>query len=209
MRWPSSHLLTSLKNVKKWDTGNPREAAEPQDRVTTSGGLDREKWQRVKNFSNVLEFLVEGHTQIGPKDLESLKQSTEDYLMGWEPNLVRPSSECDEILGALIASREQLTRDVAIIACLYNLSIPAATIHLDVERYLRCISLAAQANPAVVSGEELRVAQSLLRILSDQGEDFAEFQHVIEVLGLGAPAIFIPLKIIQRDQASVLDFREN
>lgn len=203
MRWQSSRLLTSLKSVKKWDTGNPREAAEPQDSVTTSGGPDREKWQRVKNFSNVLEFLVEGHTQIGSKHLESLKQSTEDYLMGWESNLVRPSPECDEILGVLIASREQLTRDVAIIACLYTLSIPAATIHLvslmdlDVERYLRCISLAAQANPAVVSGEELRVTQSLLRILSDQGEDFAEFQHVIEVLGLGAPAIFIPLKIIQ------------
>lgn len=185
------------------DAAKPREAAEPEDSATTSGGPDREKWQRLKNFSDVLEFLVEGHTQIGSKHLELLKQSTEDYLRGWETNLLRPSPECDEILGALIVSREQLTRDVAILACLYTLSIPTATIHLvslmdlDIERYLRCITLAAQANPAVVSGEELRVAQSLLRILSDQGEDFLEFQRVIEVLGLGAPAIFIPLKITE------------
>lgn len=203
MRWPSSRLLSSLKAVKKLDAANIGEAAEPPEGATTSGGPERERWQRIKNFSDVLKFLVEGHPQIGSSHLESLKQSTEDYLRGWGTNLVRPSPECDEILGSLIVSREQLTRDVAIIACLYALSVPAAIIHLvslmdhDVERYLRCITLAAQANPNVASSEELRIAQSLLRILSDQGEDFAEFQHVIEVLGLGAPAIFIPLKIIQ------------
>lgn len=203
MRWSSSRLLSSLKGVKKLDAANIREAAELPESATTSGIPDREKWQEVKNSSDVLKFLVEGHPQIGPSHLESLKQSTEDFLRGRETNLFRPSPECDEILSSKIFSREQSARDVAILACLHALSIRAATIHLvalmdlDVERYLRCITLAAQANPAVASGEELRVAQSLLRILSHQGEDFAEFQHVIEVLGLGAPAIFVPLSIIQ------------
>lgn len=203
MRWSSSRLLSTLKGVKKPDTANIAEVVEPPETATTSGGPDREKWQRVQNSSDVLKFLAEGYPQIGSSHLEPLKQSTEDYLRGWETNLVRPSPKCDEILGSLIVSRERLTRDVAILACLHALSIPVATMHLvslmalDVERYLRCVTLAAQANPGVASREELRVALSLLRILSDQGEHFTEFQHVIEVLGLAAPTILIPLKIIQ------------
>lgn len=162
MRWPSSRLLSSLKDVKKLDAAKVWEAAEPPESAKTSGGPERERWRTMKNFGNLLGFLVEGHPQIGSSHLESLKQSTEDYLTGWGTNLVRPSPECDEILASLIVSRGQLTRDVAILAWLHALSIPAAIIHLvslidlDVERYSRCITLAAQANPNVASSEELR-----------------------------------------------------
>jgi hypothetical protein len=207
MRLPSLRLLSSSKGARISEAAKIREAAETPESATTSDGPNREKWhQEVRNSRNVLEFLVTGHPPIEPIHLESLKGSTVEYLRVWETNHVRPSTECDKILGALIdehARRDCLTGDVAILACLYALSIPAAVRHLvslmdlDVERYLRCITLVGQANPCVVSGEELRSAQSLLRILSGQGQDFQEFQHVIEALGLGAPMIFIPLKIIQ------------
>ena len=166
-----------------------------------------EKWhQDVKKSRDVLEFLLTGYPPIESIHLESLKRSTADYLRGWETNHVRPSKECDDILGALIdehARREHLERDLAIFACLYALSIPAATRYLvsfmdiDVERYLRCITLAGRTNPSVASGEELRSAQSLLGLFSGQGQDFQKFQRVIEALGLGAPVIFMPLRIIQ------------
>jgi hypothetical protein len=201
MRWSLSRLSSSLKDAKT------SEAVETPESATTSDGPNREKWhQEVKKSHDVLEFLVTGYPLIESIHLESLKRSTADYLRGWETSHVRSSAKCDEILGTLIdehARGEFLTRDVAILACLYALSIPAAIRHLvslmdlDVERYLRCITLAGQANPHVASGEELRSAQSLLRILSGQGQDFQEFQHLIEALGLGAPLTFVPLEIIQ------------
>jgi hypothetical protein len=67
---------------------------------------------------------------------------------------------------------------------------------LDVERYLRCITLAAQANPCV-AGKELRFPQSHLQILSGQGQGFQEFQHMIKAIELGVPASLIPLEVIQ------------
>lgn len=207
MRWSSSRLLSSLKGAKTSEAAKIWGAAETPECATTSDSPIREKWhQEVQKSRDVLEFLKTGHPPIESIHLESLKRSTAYYLRGWKANHIRPSTECDEVLGALIdehARRGHVTRDVAILTCLYALSIPAATRHLvslmdlDVERYLRCITLAGQVNPYVASGEELRSAQSLLRMLSGQAQDFQEFQHVIEALGLGAPVIFIPLKIIQ------------
>ncbi|KAH0537287.1 hypothetical protein FGG08_005912 [Glutinoglossum americanum] len=198
---PSLRLLSSLKGVGASSSAKASQSATFPDRT------NREKWhQKVKESHDALDFLVSGYPRIGAIRLEPLRRATADYLTEWKTNHLRPSVECDETLGALIdehTRRERLTRDVAILACLYALSIPAATRHLaslmdlDVERYLRCITLVSQANPDVVSDEELRSAQSLLQILSSQGQDFQEFQHLIEALGLGAPAIFIPLPIIQ------------
>ncbi|KAI9786207.1 MAG: hypothetical protein M1839_007617 [Geoglossum umbratile] len=216
MRWSSSQLLSPLKSVRvartseRSRTSERVKASEPAETPrseTFSDRENREKWhQRVKESRDVLEFLESGYPRIGSVRLESLKRSTTDYLTGWDTNHLRPSAECDEILDSLIdehAGREHLARDVAILACLHALSISAATTHLvslmgiDVGRYLRCITLGSQANPSVVSGEELRSAQSLLQILSSQGQDFQEFQRLIEILGLGVPAIFIPLPVTQ------------
>jgi hypothetical protein len=165
-----------------------------------------EKWhQDVTKAQDVLDNLMTEYPLIESVHLESLQLPTTDYLRGWNGNQVRSSTECDEILGRLIdehAKREYLARDVAIFACLYALSIPAATryllslIDLNVKRYLRCIILAGRIKPSVASSEELHSAQALLGILSGQDQDIQNFQQVIETLGLNTPLIFIPLRII-------------
>ncbi|KAI9769803.1 MAG: hypothetical protein M1840_003797 [Geoglossum simile] len=210
MPWSSSRLVSSLRGsnaLNRARASGPGPVAGVSHSPRASDSANRENWSRsVEESRDVLEFLVSGHPRIGSTRLESLGRSTADYLTVWRVNHPQPSTECDQILDALIvehAGAGCLTRDVAILACLYALSIPAAIKHLvslmdlNVERYLRCITLASQANPNVVSGVELRSAQSLLQILSRQGNDFQLLQRLIETLGSGMEAVLVPLPIVQ------------
>jgi hypothetical protein len=210
MPWSSSRLISSLKGSNasgRVKASEPRVVASVFRSSRISDGANLENWRRsVEESRNVLGFLISGHPLTGSTSLESLRRSTADYLMVWRINHPQSPTECDEILGTLIAEHARAgcqTRDVAILACLYALSNPAAIKHLlsltdlNVERYLRCITLASQANPHVVSGEDLRSAQSLLQILSCQGNDFQSFKHLIEILGSGTGAVLIPLPIVQ------------
>lgn len=206
MPWSSSRLVSALRGARTAEEANRPGNARTLESATIADDANRERWhQAVNSAQDVLEFLMTGHSHLGPIRVESLMASTADYLRRWERNRSQPSTECDKVLGALIdehTRREQLTRDMAILACLYALSTPAATRHLaslmdlDVERYLRCITLAAQANPSVVPGEELQCARSLLHILSSQGQEFQAFRHLIENLESSSLAVFTPLEII-------------
>jgi hypothetical protein len=202
MPWKPSSLLSPLKRV----TTIPR-AEERAGIATASRSARRENWHReVKKCHDILEYLSAGHPVIRPQRWESVRRLTADYFTTCEPNIVRPSTESDQILAALIdehARNEPSTKEIAILTCLLDLSVPTATkylsslIDLDVERYLRCITLAGQINPGVMSGEEFRSAQALLLVVSGEGQSLEKFGKLMEALLSNGPAVYLPLLTIQ------------
>jgi hypothetical protein len=200
MRWPSR------KNTK-----GPKAAETPEGAVVSKEAI-REKWcQDVKVFCDVWQYTSAASLPLDSISVEALNRATADYLMAWDPSLVRHSPDCDAILGDLIDSHARLglsAKEVAIVACLSALSVPAATKHvesligLDIERYLRCLSIAGQINSSVVSEEDLRSAQSLLRVLSGQGHYLEKFLQPIETTRAGDRPSVVPPIALTRELAN-------
>src|SRR5436190_20299425 len=132
-----------------------------------------DSWRQQVNSSGIAQFLDHGNGETG--FLSQLRLLTDEYLERLDRNLVRPSAECDGRLDTLIAehaSKENGTREVGVIACFHALCRSTATRYLisltelEPARYLRCVTLASQMNPSVVSEAERGQAESLLRLLA-------------------------------------------
>ncbi|KAE8452970.1 hypothetical protein EG329_012157 [Mollisiaceae sp. DMI_Dod_QoI] len=204
MRWQPSRLVSSLKSSTR--TSRTEEKLGKPEPPPVLKVPNRQRWhEEVKRCGDVLEFLFNGRPQIDAKRARSLSRPTAEYLTAVDPSIVRPSTECDLILVGLLdehSGNDPSTFCVAVLACLYDLSLPKATEHLvslielDVDRYLRCISVAGQIKPGVISSEELQSTQLLLLMLSGQARGLQEFGQLIQSLALHGSTTYLPFQTV-------------
>ncbi|KAF8862362.1 hypothetical protein BDZ45DRAFT_200175 [Acephala macrosclerotiorum] len=209
MRWQPSRLVSTLKS----STRTPRTEGriEKQEPLPVQRAPNPQRWhEEVKRCRDVLEFLFNGRPPIDAKRARSLSYPTAEYLTAVAPSIVRPSIECDQILIGLLdehASNDPATLCVAVLACLYDLSLPKATqyltslLDLDIDRYLRCLIVAGQIKPGVISPEELQAATLLLLIVSGQARGLQEFGQLIQTLALHWSAMYLPFQTVHNSLA--------
>lgn len=196
-------IVSSLKSPRTTkNEGDPG----IQERSSGPGIANPQRWhEEIKRCGDVLEFLFNGRPPIDAKRAISLSVPTLQYLVALNPNLGRPSHECDQILISLLdehASNDPSTLCVAILACFQYLSPPVAAEHLsslvslDIDRYLRCIHVASQIRLDVISSADLKAAQLLLPIVTGQARGLQEFGPLIHSLALLGTSIYLPLQTV-------------
>ena len=201
MRWKPS-----LRGPRPKDTVPVPAPVQIQAPVHSPDEENRRWWHNeIKVASDVLSFLTSGFPLVTPIHIQSLQQATTFYLSGFQRSQTQPLS-WDDILNSLISKHAVLefpTWDVAVIACLHAISLPAATRHVlslvnfEPGRYLRCITLAARIHPSVVSHIELQSVECLLQLNFGQGRDYEDFRQLLEGPGMAAAATFLRPSVIQ------------
>ncbi|KAF1808251.1 hypothetical protein P152DRAFT_228311 [Eremomyces bilateralis CBS 781.70] len=147
----------------------------------------RRRWQQqVEAFSELAEYLTNGHPHPKSSWVEALRVSTAGVAS--ETSI---GDERDNLLRDLIndhVEKSPSTRDIAVLSCFSAFSPFLASMYLlalkdlTAERYLRCVGIAYQLRPAIVGEEEIRVVRALLVLLSSQQRHLDWIRQLTEAL---------------------------